>query len=84
MLAKEVVDDPSLEALKVRMDAMLGSLIWWLAALAMPGGLELGDLPSPLQPKPCCDSVMFLQHFQVTRGGFQVWHLFLLWSDLVL
>ena len=30
-LPREVVDAPSLEAFKVRLDGFLGSLIWWLA-----------------------------------------------------
>ena len=29
-LPKEVVDAPSLEAFKARLDVALGSLIWWL------------------------------------------------------
>ena len=32
-LFKEVVDAPSLEALKARLDVALGSLVWWLATL---------------------------------------------------
>ena len=35
MLPKEAEDAPSLEAFKVRMDEILGSLIWCLATLAM-------------------------------------------------
>jgi len=30
-LSKEVVDAPSLEMLKSRLDGALGSLIWWVA-----------------------------------------------------
>jgi len=37
-LPKEVVDAPSLEALKARLDVALGSLVWWLATLQIPGG----------------------------------------------
>ena len=37
-LPKEVVDAPSLEAFKARLDAALGSLVWWLAALHIAGG----------------------------------------------
>ena len=40
----EAVYAPSLEAFTVRMDGILGSLIQWLAALPMAGGLELGAL----------------------------------------
>ena len=37
-LPKEVVDAPSLEALKDRLDVALGSLVWWLATLHIAGG----------------------------------------------
>jgi len=37
-LPKEVVDAPSLEALKTRLDVALGSLVKWLAALHTVGG----------------------------------------------
>jgi len=32
-LCKEVVNAPSLEAFKGRLDVALGSLVWWLATL---------------------------------------------------
>ena len=35
---KEVVDAPSLEAFKARLDVVLGSLVWWLATLHIAGG----------------------------------------------
>ena len=37
-LPKEVVDAPSLEAFKARLDVALGSLVWWLATLRIAGG----------------------------------------------
>ena len=37
-LPREVMDAPSLEAFKARLDGSLGSLIWWMAALSMAGG----------------------------------------------
>ena len=37
-LPKEVVDAPSLEALKARLDGAPGSLTWWVAALPTPRG----------------------------------------------
>ena len=37
-LPKEVVDVPSLEAFKARLDVALGSLVWWLATLHTTGG----------------------------------------------
>ena len=38
LLPKEVVDAPSLEAFKARLDVALGSLVCWLAALHIAGG----------------------------------------------
>ncbi len=37
-LPGEVVDAPSLEAFKTRLDVALGSLVWWLATLPIAGG----------------------------------------------
>ena len=37
-MPKEVVDAPSLEAFKARLDVALGSLVWWLATLHIAGG----------------------------------------------
>ena len=42
-LPKEVVDAPSLEAFKARLDMALGSLVWWLATLHVAEGLKLND-----------------------------------------
>ena len=39
-LPEEVVDAPSLEAFKARLDVALGSLVWWLATLHIAGGVE--------------------------------------------
>ena len=36
-LPKEVMDAPSLEAFKARLDVALGSLVWWLATLHIAG-----------------------------------------------
>ena len=43
-LLKEVVDAPSLEAFKARLDVALGSLLKWLVTLHIAGGLKLDDL----------------------------------------
>ena len=43
-LPKDILCVPSLEAFKVRMDGILGSLIWWLGTLSMAGCLELRAL----------------------------------------
>ena len=52
-LPKEVVDAPSLEAFKVRLNVALGSLVWWLATLHIAGGcdIELYDHCGPFQPR---------------------------------
>ena len=51
-LPKEVVDAPSLEAFKSRLDVALGSLVWWLAILHIAGGLKLDGHCGPFQPRP--------------------------------
>ena len=43
-LPREVVDAPSLEVFKVRLDEALSNLIEWKVSLPMAGGLELDDL----------------------------------------
>ena len=57
-LFKEVVDAPSLEALKARLDVALGSLVWWLATLPMEEGLKLDDHCGLFQPRPFGDSMI--------------------------
>ena len=57
-LPKEVVDAPSLEAFKARLDVALGSLVWWLATLHIAGGLELNDHCVSFQPRPLYDSMI--------------------------
>ena len=52
---KEVVDAPSLEAFKARLDVALGSLVSWLATLHVAGGLKLDD---HFQPRPFYDSMI--------------------------
>jgi len=59
-LPEEVVDAPSLEAFKARLDVALGSLVWWLATLHIAGGLKLGDHCGPFQPRPFYDSMIML------------------------
>ena len=56
-LPKEVVDAPSLEAFKARLDVALGSLLWWLATLHVAGGLKPDDDCGPFQPRPFYDFV---------------------------
>ena len=54
-LPKEVVDAPSLEGFKARLDVALGSLVWWLATLHVAGELKLDDHCGPFQPRPFYD-----------------------------
>ena len=56
-LPKEVVDAPSLEAFKARLDVALGSLVWWLVTLHIAGGLKLDGHCGPFQPRPFYDSM---------------------------
>jgi len=42
--AREVVDAPSLETFKVRLDRALSSLIWLEMSLLIARGLDLDDL----------------------------------------
>ena len=43
-MPREAVDVPSLEVFKVRLDGVLGSLIWWVAVLPVVVVLELDGL----------------------------------------
>ena len=43
-LLREVVDTPSVEESKARLDGMLGNLIWWLETMPMERELDKGDL----------------------------------------
>jgi len=56
--SKEVVDAPSLDAFKAKLDVALGSLVWWLVTLHIAGGLKLDDYCGPFQPRPFCDSMI--------------------------
>ena len=57
-LPKEVVDAPSLEAFKARLDVALGSLVQGLVAMPMAGGLKLHDHCGPFQPRSFYDSLV--------------------------
>ena len=56
-LPKEVVDAPSLEAFKARLDVALGSLVWWLAIRHIARGFKLDDHCRPSQPRTFYDSM---------------------------
>ena len=57
-LPKEVVDAPSLEAFKARLDVALGSLVWRLATLRIAGGLKLDDCCGPFRLMPFYDMIL--------------------------
>jgi len=57
-LPSEVVDAPSLEAFKARLDVALGSLVWWLATLHIAGGLKLDDCCGPFRLMPFYDMIL--------------------------
>jgi len=69
MLPKEVVDAPSLEAFKARLNVALGSLVWWLATLRIAAGLKLDEHCGLFQPRPFYDSMIFSQG-DITNLGF--------------
>ena len=56
-MPKDIVDDPSLDIFKARLDVALGSLVWWLATLHIAEGLKLDNHCGPFQPRPFYDSV---------------------------
>jgi len=67
-LPKEVVDAPSLEAFKARLDVALGSLVWWLATLHIAGGVKPDDHCGPFQPRPFYDSMILSVQFGLRSG----------------
>ena len=56
------------EASKARLDVALGSLVWWLVAPYVVGGLKLGDHYGPFQPRPFCDSMKCDSKFRFLYG----------------
>ena len=56
-LSKEVVDAPSLEAFKARLDVALGSPVWWLATLHIAGRLKPDDHSGLFQHRAFYDSM---------------------------
>ena len=69
-LPKEVVDAPTPDAFKVRLNATLGNLVWQLASLHMAGGLKLDDHCGPFQPRPFDDS-MILNQIQLSSQVYR-------------
>ena len=50
-LPTEVVDAPSLETFKVRLDGALSSLVWLKMSLLTAGGMDQMAFKGPFQPK---------------------------------
>jgi len=57
-LPREVVDAPSLEMFKARLDGALSNLIQLKMSLLTAGGLDQMTFKGPFQPKPCHDSLI--------------------------
>ena len=57
-LPSEVVNAPSLEAFKARLDGAVSSLVSREVSLLIAGGLELSDLKGHFQPKPFYESII--------------------------
>ena len=64
----EVVDAPSLEAFKARLDVALGSLVCWLVTLHIAGGLKLADHYGPFQPRPFYDSMILTERCKLNSS----------------
>ena len=62
-LPTELVDAPSLEVFKARLDGALGSLITCMATLPMAGLLELDDTQCHFQSMLFCNSMMSLRFY---------------------
>ena len=57
-LPKEILDAPSLEEFRARLDVALGSLVQSLVILPMAWELKLDDHHGPFQPRPLYNSVI--------------------------
>ena len=68
-LPSEVVNAPSLEAFKARLDGTLSNLVQREVSLPIAGGLEILDLKGPFQPKPFYDSKEVTFAAKLTEGG---------------
>ena len=64
-LPSRVVNAPSLEAFKARLDGALSNLIYREMFLPIAGGLELDDLKSPFQTKPSYNSMIYYYFFNL-------------------
>jgi len=58
-LPREVVEIPSLEIFKARLDGALSNLVWLKMSLLIAGGLGQMTSKGPFQPKAFCDSIFY-------------------------
>jgi len=65
-LPSEVVDAPSLEAFKARLDGAVSNLAYREVSLPIAGRLELDDLKDPFQPKPFCEFYSYFCLYSAT------------------
>ena len=56
-LPREMVDAPSLETFKSRLDGALSNLVWLKVSLLAAGGLDRMAFTGPFPPKPVWDSM---------------------------
>ena len=71
-LPEEVVDAPSLEAFKARLDVALGSLVCWLVTLHKAGGLKFDDHCGPFQPRPFYDMIYCRKYYHYTEDNIKL------------
>ena len=58
-MPSEVVNTPSLETFKARLDGAVSNLAYREGSLPIAGRLELDDLKDPFQPKPFYDCMKY-------------------------
>ena len=67
-IPSEVVDAPSLEAFKARLDGALSDLVQWEVFLPIAWGLEPCDFRGPFQPKLFGNSVILSRLLSLQKG----------------
>ena len=65
-LPREVVNVPSQETFKARLDGALRNQVWWIVSLPIAEGLELNAPKAPFQPKPFHEKLVLTGKLGVT------------------